>query len=148
MSQDAQSEDQAAHRHLRMGWWSLVVFVSLGVVLETLHGFKEQWYLGLQHETRRHLWTLAHAHGTLLGLVHIAVASTIRAKQGWSPQQIRAIWGCVTGAGILLPLGFFLGGIGAMGGDPGVFILLVPPGAALLIIGSLMIARGLGSNER
>ena len=27
---------------------------------------------------RRLMWTLAHAHGTLLGLVHIAFAVTVR----------------------------------------------------------------------
>src|SRR4051794_6786004 len=58
--------------HLRFGWWSLLLFLTLGMVLEGLHGFKVAWYLNVSTQTRRLLWTLAHAHGTALGLVHIA----------------------------------------------------------------------------
>ncbi len=32
-------------RHLRFGWWALAVYVCLGIVLETMHGFKIGWYL-------------------------------------------------------------------------------------------------------
>ena len=32
-----------AHRHLRVGWWSLVVFVAMGLVLEAMHGLKIGW---------------------------------------------------------------------------------------------------------
>ena len=40
-------------RHIRVGWWSLLVFLSLGIVLETLHGFKIGWYLDTSSATRR-----------------------------------------------------------------------------------------------
>ena len=50
-------------RHLRFGWWSLLCFLTLGIVLESLHGFKVGWYLDAAHSTRRLMWTLAHAHG-------------------------------------------------------------------------------------
>ncbi|HEY8174006.1 MAG TPA: hypothetical protein VIH21_13040, partial [Dehalococcoidia bacterium] len=59
-----------ARRHLRFGWWSLFVFATLGLTLEALHGFKVRAYLDVSNDTRRLMWTLAHAHGTLLGLVH------------------------------------------------------------------------------
>ena len=63
-------------RNLRFGWWSLLVFLSLGGVLETLHGFKVGWYVDVGNETRRLMFTLAHAHGTLLALVNIAAVLT------------------------------------------------------------------------
>ena len=56
-------------RHLRFGWWTLLLFLSLGLVLEALHAFKASGYLSVAHETRRLMWTLAHAHGTLLGII-------------------------------------------------------------------------------
>jgi len=34
----------------------------------------------------------------------------------------------------VLPLGFFLGGFGLHGGDPGLGVLLVPVGALLLLL--------------
>src|ERR1041384_1548243 len=55
-----------AQRHFRWGWWCLLLFVGLGVVLETMHAFKVSSYLNVGNETRRLMWTLAHAHGTLL----------------------------------------------------------------------------------
>jgi len=53
-------------RHLLWGWWGLLVFLSLGIILEALHGFKVGAYLDVGNETRRLMWTLAHAHGTML----------------------------------------------------------------------------------
>jgi len=40
----------------------------------------------------------------------------------------------LTGATVLLPGGFFLGGAMIYAGDPGVGILLVPVGALLLLV--------------
>ena len=54
-----------ARLHLRFGWWSLLVFMTLGLMLEALHAFKMGVYLDVSSETRRLLWTLAHAHGAL-----------------------------------------------------------------------------------
>ena len=64
-------------RHLRFGWWSLLGFLILGLALELLRGFKVGLYLDVPNETRRLMWTLAHAHGALLGLVHIAFAVSL-----------------------------------------------------------------------
>ena len=47
-------------------------------------------------------------------------------------------------AGVLLPLGFFLGGLVYYGGDPGLGIVLVPIGAILLIAALISIARDAG----
>ena len=64
-------------RHLKFGWWSLLLFLSLGIFLEALHGFKVSWYLNVGVETRRLMWRLAHAHGTLISLIHIAFAASV-----------------------------------------------------------------------
>lgn len=124
--------------HLRFGWWALLVYLTLGFILEVLHGFKIGWYLDVGQETRRLMFTLAHAHGTLLALVNIAAGVTARALGfGIGRATSRAL----TGASVLLPLGFFLGGVVVHGGDPGMGILLVPLGAVLLIYAVAQLAR-------
>src|SRR2546423_2621280 len=68
-------------RNLRFGWWSLLVFLSLGGLLETLHGFKIGWYVDVGNEMRRLMFTLAHAHGTALALVNIVAGLTARSVE-------------------------------------------------------------------
>jgi len=52
-----------AERHLRFGWWALLGFLTVGLVLEAFHGFKVGLYLDVPNQTRRLMWTLGHAHG-------------------------------------------------------------------------------------
>ena len=132
---------ERANRNLRFGWWSLLVFLSLGGVLETLHGFKIGWYVDVGNETRRLMFTLAHAHGTLLALVNIAAGLTVRMVERFTLRpsvSFALIW-----AAILLPAGFFLGGIVSYDGDPGLGVWLVPIGAALLFYSIARIALDL-----
>jgi hypothetical protein len=124
----------ATRRHLQFGWWSLLIFLSLGIILEALHGFKIGGYLSVSNSTRRLMWTLAHAHGTVLSLVHIAFAFTIRLLPDWATRARAVASSCLTGATVLIPSGFFLGGLGAYRNDPAFGIMLVPVGAVLLII--------------
>ena len=42
-----------AARHHLFGWCGLLVFLSLGIGLETLHGFKVGYYLDPAHRLRR-----------------------------------------------------------------------------------------------
>jgi hypothetical protein len=126
--------------HLRWGWWSLLVFLCLGLLLETLHGFKIGWYLNVSSQTRRLLFTLAHAHGALFGLVHIAFALTLPRLAPWNGPARNAASSCLKAATVLLPGGFFLGGFALHGGDPGLGILLVPLGALLLLVSVLLAA--------
>jgi hypothetical protein len=132
-----------ALRHLRFGWWCLVVFLTLGLGLEALQGIKASFYLDVSNHTRRLMWTLAHAHGTLIGLVQIAFAATLNYAPGWDPRPRSFASACLIGAGFLLPLGFFLGGLIIHGGDPGIGIVLVPVGALLLAIAGILTIRGL-----
>src|SRR5215471_175511 len=128
--------DPAIRRTLRTGWLLLAVALPFGVMLEALHGFKVQAYLA--SEMRREMWRLAHAHGTLLGMLCLVTGALAEAH---IPDAIRARalafirWGAV-----LMPLGFFLGGVLNSEGDPSLGILLVPPGALLLIIALVRVA--------
>jgi len=133
-------------RHLRVGWWSLAVFLTLGSVLEALHGFKVGWYLDVSNATRRLLLTLAHVHGTLLALVHLAFAATLHLRTPAALPRAALASACLLGAGIALPAGFLLGGLWPWGGDPGLGIVLVPVGAALLLVGVVVVALGLGAD--
>lgn len=67
-----------ARRHLRFGWWSLLAFTAFGLALELLHGFKVGAYLDVSNDTRRLMWTLAHAHGTMLAVLHVVFGLTVR----------------------------------------------------------------------
>ena len=140
---DNASCQQLCRRHLLVGWWSLLAFLTLGIVLESLHGFKLSWYLGVDAETRRFMWTLAHAHGTLLALVHIAFAHTLTKLPDSSYRSLAWASHCLIGAGFLMPAGFLLGGLFFYSGDPGLGILLVPPGGALLLAAFLLISLSL-----
>jgi hypothetical protein len=130
-------------RHMRFGWWSLLVFLTMGLALEALHGFKMGAYLNFANETRRLMWTLAHAHGTLLALVHIAFAFTVRLAPDWPASRRTVASIALVGAGLLMPAGFFLGGLFIYSGDPGLGILLVPLGGTMLFVGVFATARAL-----
>jgi hypothetical protein len=135
-----------ARRHLQFAWWSLLCFLSLGIFLEALHGLKIEWYLEPAFETRRLMWTLGHAHGTLLALVHAAFAMcvhmTLKNVQERNVANRLHRWAspCLIGSSVLLPGGFLLGGVFLYAGDPGLGIFLVPVGALLLLTGVLLTA--------
>lgn len=136
----APSSAQLAGRHLRFGWWAMLAFVSAGIGLEALHGFKAQGYLGVGHETRRLMWTLAHAHGVGLSLLHIGCGATLHAlRLSVSSALVRASH-LLTWGSVCLPLGFALGGLSVHEGDPGLGIALVPIGAIALWLAVLTIA--------
>lgn len=134
------SSDALVRRHLRFGWWAILCFLVLGIALEGMHGFKLGFYLDVSNETRRLMWTLAHAHGVLIGLVNLGFAATVRLAPNPSPRWRHVASPCLRGANVLLPAGFLLGGIVVYGGDPNLAILLVPVGAALLFVGVLLTA--------
>jgi hypothetical protein len=130
-----------SRRHLQFGWRSLLLFATLGLVLETLHGFKVRAYLDVSNDTRRLMWTLAHAHGTLLAAINIMIGLTLRGAAPAAMPAARPISISLIAASLLLPGGFFLGGVGSYGGDPGLGVLLVPVGGILLLFALFSIAR-------
>jgi len=127
-------------RHQVFGWWSLLVFLTLGLVLESFHGLKLQAYVRVSNETRRLMWTLAHAHGTLLALVNLAFATVLRSHVSWKIANRNFASTALIAASVLMPAGFLLGGTFIYGGDPGVGILLVPLGGILLFVAVLSAA--------
>jgi membrane protein DedA with SNARE-associated domain len=122
---------------LRTGWALLAISLPFGVTLEALHAFKVASYLG--NDMRREMWRLAHAHGTLLGvvcLVYAALADRHVAEAARASIGRQIAWGAV-----LMPAGFFLGGILNSEGDPSLGVLLVPLGALLLVAALVRCAR-------
>jgi predicted GNAT family N-acyltransferase len=135
-----------ALRHLRFGFVGLAVFAGLGLALESLHGFKVGFYLDVASEPRRLAFRLAHAHGTLLSLVHVVFAFTLGSRFAPSLAVARRASSWLVVAMLLLPGGFFLGGFFVHGGDPGPGVLVVPVGALALIAAVIMTTRGLGGH--
>lgn len=133
-------------RHLQIGWWSLLLFLTMGLALEALHGLKVGWYVNVSEHTRRLMWTLAHAHGTLLAIVHIAFAATLSVTGLTAGARLRTASACLSLAILCLPGGFFLGGLFFWGGDPGLGILFVPIGGLFLLAAVLSTARELQAN--
>ncbi|MBK8263334.1 MAG: hypothetical protein IPK80_18565 [Nannocystis sp.] len=135
-----------ARWHLRLGLWSLALFVTMGVALEALHGLKWGSYVDVEASTRRHMWTLAHAHGSLLGLLHVALGLAIERRLLAAGRALTGASWLLLGASVALPAGFFLGGLWFHAGDPGLGILLVPPGgialAAAMVLAALACERG------
>lgn len=133
------TESLACRASLRYGWTAIALFLLVGLVLEFFHLVKAPFYV--ETALRRELWTLAHAHGTLLGLINVGFAATgMRCLDG-EAARARASWLLRAGAATV-PAGFFLGGIANAEGDPSLFIVLVPAGALLMLAGAIITARG------
>jgi hypothetical protein len=142
----ATDDDAIIRRHLAFGWWSLTVFTALGLLLEAGHGLKLGWYLDVSSATRRLSFTLGHAHGTLLGVLNLAFAFSLRHAKLSAVAVARASF-ALRAVTVLLPLGFLLGGIVFYAGDPGFAIVLVPPSGALLVVALAVIAHGFSSRR-
>ncbi|HLT39901.1 MAG TPA: hypothetical protein VK034_26655 [Enhygromyxa sp.] len=121
-------------RHRRWGWGSLALFALIGLLLESLHGFKLA--VLVDHETRRTMWRLAHAHGAVLALVHLGFAAQL-ASDALGDDRARGVSLALRIATICMPAGFALGGAWYWDGDPGLGIALVPVGAVALIYACL-----------
>lgn len=107
----------------------------MGILLEIMQGFRVPAYMNVgDEEMRRQMWTLAHAHGVLISLVHFAFVITIFMVGTSASRCIGLASCCLISAGILMPVGFFLGGLFIYPGDPGLGVFLVPPGALLLFV--------------
>src|SRR6185369_17623632 len=130
------TNDPAVRKTLRTGWLLLAISLPFGVTLEALHGFKVQAYLA--SDMRREMWRLAHAHGTLLGILCLVSAALADAHV---PQAIRPrVMAMIRWGAVLMPLGFFLGGVLNSEGDPSLGILLVPLGALALVVALVRVA--------
>jgi hypothetical protein len=130
--------DPALRKTLRTGYWLLAVSLPFGVTLEALHGFKVRAFV--ESDMRRELFRLAHAHGTLLGILCLVFAAL--AERNVAEASRTSIARLICWGAVLMPLGFFLGGILNSEGDPSLGIALVPVGAALLVVALVRAAQG------
>jgi hypothetical protein len=116
------------------------------LALELLHGFKVQAYLSVSNETRRLMWTLAHAHGVLLGVIHIVFGLSL--ETGRLPtRHVPRVSFALIAASVLLPGGFFAGGVAFYEGDPGIGVVIVPIGAVMLLIALFILAQNAGHSD-
>jgi hypothetical protein len=134
-------ESRTSRVHLRIGWWGLLLFLTLGTALEALHALKAGLYLDPANDARRLMWRLAHAHGALLSLLNVVFALTLVRWRAAAVSRRPLASGCLAAATLLVPAGFFAGGSFVHGGDPGLGVWLVPPGALLLFVAVLTTAR-------
>lgn len=130
-----------ARRHHRFGWWALLVFMTAGLVLESLQGFRAGFYVDVDVDTRRTMFRLAHAHGALLALVNLGFAAGVRTGLVAALASPRRTSGLMLAGSVGVPAGFFLGGVWFFDGDPGLGILLVPVGAIALIAALVDVVR-------
>jgi len=134
--------------HLRIGWWMLLTFVTLGVVLEAMHGFKIDLYLNVERASTRVLWTLTHAIGAILGLVHIAFAASLFISADGTANTVALASACLKCASILVPAAFLIAG--ALASERGValgFVLAIP-GILFFLLGLLLTAMGMDFRPR
>lgn len=97
------------------------------------------------------MWTLAHAHGVLLALLQIAFAASLHvlgAQLEAEPEGLGLASRALGAAMVLMPLGFFLGGLRIYGGDPSLGVFLVPIGAVALLVALGLIAAAVRSTRR
>ena len=123
---------------LRTGLCLLAVSIPLGLTLEALHAMKVQVYLG--SALRRELWTLAHAHGNLLGILCLVLAS-LGSRLVPDPARRQRLERLLAVGAVLMPLGFLLGGVLNSEGDPSLGILLVPVGGVFVFVALVLAIR-------
>ncbi len=130
--------DTSPRTALCTGLWVLAISLPLGLTLEALHAMKVQVYFG--SALRRELWTLAHAHGNLLGILCLAVAA-LGPRLLSDPARLRRVEKLLAIGAVLMPLGFLLGGVLNSEGDPSLGILLVPIGGVLVFVALVLAGR-------
>ena len=116
-------------------WCGIAVWMAFGLLLEGFIGFRTPVYL--LDPTRRELFRLAHAHGTLLSLLLLGAAFSL--KQNSLAENKYGVLALKIGT-VLMPAGFFLGGIYTFGSDPNFLIIFAPIGGLGVILGAISLA--------
>jgi hypothetical protein len=129
------NEEKIAQTLSRQGWIGLAFWMSFGLLLEGLIGFRSPAYLA--DPVRRELFRLAHTHGTVLSIL-LLIAFVFLEMRSIDPPAA-GLWSLRIGA-ILMPVGFLLGGVWHYESDPGIFIFLAPLGGLAIIFGVISIA--------
>lgn len=136
---EASTRDRGARTSALAGFWLLAIALPLGLTLEALHALKVPVYFG--SALRRELWTLAHAHGNLLGILCLCYSALAEKWIQDTGRRLRAARLLVAGS-ILMPVGFFAGGVLNFEGDPSLGIVIVPFGALMLFLALVTTALG------
>ena len=112
------------------GLAGVAVWMSFGLLLEGLIAFRVPTYL--LDNVAREMFRLAHAHGTLLSLVVVAIGLCWRS--GFiAPPRIATL--ALRIGAVVMPVGFLLGGIGHYESDPSPLVFLAPLGGVMVIFG-------------
>lgn len=129
---------------LAFGWILIGVFLTMGLALGALRHFEEPLYV--ESPLRRELWSLAHAHGTLFGVLNVLFALS---APRWLPARSARVWPSrlLRASGILVPGGFLLGGLATSEADPPLGLVLTPLGGALALA-AIAVALQLGASHR
>ena len=114
--------------HQRFGWILLAISLAFGLLIEVLLGFKAA---AVVDPLGNELLSLAHFHGSFLGLVNLIYP--LLTLTNATPERQRLDSVLLRVGSVALPLGFLLGAIGHPEGDPSAGILLSPVGALLII---------------
>lgn len=112
------------------GLIGIAVWMSFGLLLEGLIAFRIPDYLS--DAITREMFRLAHAHGTLLSLVMVAVGLAWKAE--FIVLGSVANWMLRIGS-VAMPVGFMLGGIGNSANDPSPLVFIAPAGGVMVIFG-------------
>jgi hypothetical protein len=117
------------------GLVGIAVWMSFGLLLEGLIAFRIPDYLS--DPVTREMFRLAHAHGTLLSLVLVAVGLSANADY-ISPANAGKL--ALHIGSVMMPVGFMLGGIGNYESDPNPLVFFAPLGGIMVIFGIVVSA--------
>jgi hypothetical protein len=129
------SKSVALHGLLFQAWLSIAVWMSFGLLLEGMIGYRIPAYLN--DEIRRELFRLAHTHGALLNVILLLAGLGINAGLV-APSKIALL---ILRVGVIaMPLGFLLGGVWHTESEPGLGVWLAPLGGLMVILGAVDLA--------
>lgn len=117
------------------GLVGVAFWMSFGLLLEGLIAFRIPDYLS--DPVTREMFRLAHAHGTLLSLVLVAIGLT--GKAGYISTPSFGKMALHIGS-VVMPVGFMLGGIGNYESDPNPLVFFAPLGGIMVIFGVVISA--------
>ena len=129
----------------KLGLVGLFVSLGFGMFLEFLLFLDAPFYVN--DSFLRHLWSLAHAHGTLAWLVYLVLVPQLDRLEMNSVLRRTGRACCGLGA-VFLPLGFLLGALGHGVDRPSWPIVLVPLGGSLLGAAVLMPVVGARESQK
>lgn len=127
---EAPAAQGRARVHARFGWTLLLVSLVFGTVMEALEAFR--WAPLVRDAWMQRLWSLAHFHGAafgLLNLIYVPWADAPALSEGRRSSASRML----RAGSVVMPLGFLLGGIGHLEGDPSIGVFLAPVGALFIL---------------